>query len=249
MGRGFNLEVQRLAWKDYHRQGAPDLYPVELKQEIDLLNQQIFDDINNGTYKVIFARNARAAKAAYEVYKARLIDFDFRLESRRYLFGDHLTDSNIRLFQTLESYEFTYRPGLVKRLETEDILHIDSLSNIWAYARDLFQTPGFVDEVELYELGYVPFKEEDISWYGEDPDNEDGSLFRVGEYSICWAEDSSTPFGTPVDDSARRKEHYESWLEPSGRGELAGSSAYSGPGGGGSYQLWSIGKNATVYNG
>ncbi|MDR1236867.1 MAG: glutathione S-transferase, partial [Propionibacteriaceae bacterium] len=48
-------------WKPYHSPSAPDLYPADLRQEIDLLNQQIFDDVNNGTYKVIFATNPDAA--------------------------------------------------------------------------------------------------------------------------------------------------------------------------------------------
>lgn len=35
----------------------------------------------------------------YGVFAARLADYDFRLASRRYLFGDQLTDSDVRLFQ------------------------------------------------------------------------------------------------------------------------------------------------------
>ena len=207
------------AWRPFHKEGAPDLYPEALHQEIDLLNQQLFDDINNGTYKVIFATSDGAARAAYGVFAARLADYDFRLASRRYLFGDQLTDSDVRLFQSLESFENGYRPGLVSKLGTEDILHIWDFPNLWAYARDLFQTPGFIDDVELYELGYVP---------GED-----------GEYSRGFADKENSPFGTPVFD--RRRAHYESWLEPAGRENLVGSPLYSGPGGGGSFELWSFG--------
>lgn len=207
------------AWRPFHKVGAPDLYPEALHQEIDLLNQQLFDDVNNGTYKVIFATSDGAARAAYGVFAARLADYDFRLASRRYLFGDQLTDSDVRLFQSLESFENGYRPGLVSKLGTEDILHIWDFPNLWAYARDLFQTPGFIDDVELYELGYVP---------GED-----------GEYSRGFADKENSPFGTPAFD--RRRAHYESWLEPAGRENLVGSPLYSGPGGGGSFELWSFG--------
>jgi putative glutathione S-transferase len=204
------------AWKPFHKAGAPDLYPQQWRQEIDLLNQQLFDDVNNGTYKVIFATSDGAAKAAYGVFAARLADYDFRLASRRYLFGPHLTDSDVRLFQTLESFENGYRPGIVKKLGTESILHVWDFPNLWAYARDLFQTPGFIDDAELYELGYVP---------GSD-----------GEYSHGFARDKESPFGVP--EFTTRREQYERWLEPSGRESLTGSPLYSGPGGGGSYELW-----------
>ena len=207
------------AWKPFHKEGAPDLYPEALRQEIDLLNQQLFDDVNNGTYKVIFATSDGAARAAYGVFAARLADYDFRLASRRYLFGDQLTDSDVRLFQSLESFENGYRPGLVSKLGTEDILHIWDFPNLWAYARDLFQTPGFIDDVELYELGFVP---------GED-----------GKYSYGFADEDDSPFGTPAFE--RRQRQYEEWLEPTGREALGGSPLYSGPGGGGSFELWSFG--------
>lgn len=102
------------AWKKFHVPGAPNLYPEELRAEIDLLNQQILDDVNNGTYKVIFATNPAAAKVAHQVFAARLADYDFRLASRRYLFGSQLTDSDVRLFVTLSSYERSYRPALAR---------------------------------------------------------------------------------------------------------------------------------------
>lgn len=207
------------AWRQFHAADAPDLYPEELRQEIDLLNQQLFDDVNNGTYKVIFATTVDAARAAYTVFAARLADYDFRLASRRYLFGDQLTDSDVRLFQTLESFENGYRPGIVAKLG-EDILHIWDFPHLWAYARDLFQTPGFIDDAELYELGYVP---------GED-----------GEYSHGFSKREDNPFGHP--DFSGREAHYQAWLEPAGRENLSGSPLYSGPGGGGSYELWSFGQ-------
>ena len=99
------------AWKPFHKVGAPDLYPEALRPEIDLLNQQLFDDVNNGTYKVIFAQSEGAARAAKRVFEARLADYDFRLASRRYLF-DQITDSDVRLFQTLSSFGAKLPPGI-----------------------------------------------------------------------------------------------------------------------------------------
>lgn len=176
------------AFKPFRKPGAPDLYPEDLRQKIDLLNQQIFDDVNNGTYKVNFATSKGAAKAAYEVFKARLADYDFRLASRRYLFGPNLTDSDVRLFQTLESYEIGYRPEFLESLGLSDdeVVHVWDYPNLFAYARDPF-SPA------------------------------DHTLQSVKD---------------------ERKALYERWLEPAGCEALSGSPYYSGPGVGGSFELW-----------
>ncbi len=199
-------------WKPFHKAGAPDLYPEDLRAEINLLNQQIFDDINNGTYKVIFATNPQAARAALGIFEARLADYDFRLDSRRYLFGDRITDSDIRLFQTLSSFERSYRPRLADILGDGNVKHLQDFGNLWDYARDLFQH-GFVDDRELYFLDLLPGPS--------------------GEYvqGLGFAE------GLELPDAA---EALAAWQQPSGREDLAGSPLYSGPGSGGSFELWSL---------
>ncbi|MEJ5921161.1 glutathione S-transferase C-terminal domain-containing protein [Bifidobacterium thermophilum] len=207
------------AWAPFHKEGAPDLYPQELRQEIDLLNQQIFDDVNNGTYKVNFATSQGAATAAYTIFKARLADYDFRLASRRYLFGGRITDSDVRLFQTLESFESTYRPGFVRTFGTDEIIHIWDYPNLFAYGRDLFQTPGFIDDEELYALGFTPDEN--------------------GNYRAATWEENDGP--TPQTVKDEHKALYERWLEPADRTHLGGSPLYSGPGGGGSFELWQFG--------
>jgi len=200
------------AWAAYHRAGAPDLYPQALRQEIDLLNQQIFDDINNGTYKVIFATNIEAARVAKRVFEARLADYDFRLASRRYLFGDRLTDSDVRLFITLSSYDRGYRPSYPEKLG--EPVRISDFPNLWAYARDLFQN-GFVDARELYYLRLGP--------------DENGDFL------------ARHPGGATPDSLPSPQEALAAWRAPHGREALGGSPFYSGPGSGGSFELWRFG--------
>lgn len=202
------------AWQPLHAAGAPDLYPEPLRPEIDLLNQQIFDDVNNGTYKVLFATNPGAAEVALRVFEARLADFDFRLASRRYLFGDHITDSDVRLFQSLSSYERGYRPGIAKILGQDRVKQLTDFPHLWAYARDLF-AQGFVDDRELYFLGLLP---------GPSSAYLPGSLLVDG-----------AKLPTPSESLA-------AWREPARREHLTGSALYSGPGGGGSYELWTFGR-------
>src|SRR5581483_2174017 len=42
-------------WREYHRHGAPDLYPEALREEIDAVNEVVFADVNNGVYRCGFA--------------------------------------------------------------------------------------------------------------------------------------------------------------------------------------------------
>jgi putative glutathione S-transferase len=207
-----DLEV---AWRPHHAPTAPDLYPEHWRQQIDLLNQQIFDDVNNATYKVIFAENRRAARTAFDLFYARLAEYDFRLASRRYLFGDALTDSDIRLFQTLSSFERSYRPALAAIFGEAETKQVWDFPNLWAYARDLFGG-DFADELERYFLGLVP---------GE-----------TGEYL------PSRGFTRPDYPLRPGAESLAAWLEPTDRAALTGGSPiFSGPGGGGSAAHWHFG--------
>jgi putative glutathione S-transferase len=202
-----------IAWAPFHQAGAPDLYPEALRQEIDLLNQQIFDDVNNGTYKQIFATNHAAAQAAKTVFEARLADYEFRLDSRRYLFGPAITDSDVRLFQTLSSYDRGYRVGIARLFGEADTVRLTDFPNLWAYARDLFQQ-GFADQREQYFLGLAPGPS--------------------GEYI------DQRPFGGGQPSLPPGAEALAAWREPAGRERLTGSPYYSGPGGGGTYERWTF---------
>ncbi|NMM92876.1 glutathione S-transferase C-terminal domain-containing protein [Bifidobacterium oedipodis] len=205
-------------WKPFHKPGAPDLYPRELRPEIDLLNQQLFEDVNNGTYKIIFATEREAAEAALGVFEARLAELDYRLKTRRYLFGTQLTDSDVRLFQTLEAYEVTYRPKVVETVGHE-VKHLWDFEHLWAYARDLFATPGFIDDEELRALGFVPFDDGDYAY----------------AFGYVKTNDPSAEPGP-----ANRKEYLARWQEPANRESLGGIPEFSGPGTGGTAALWSF---------
>ena len=76
------------AWSPFHCRGAPDLYPEDLRTEIDALNQILFDQVNNGVYKCGFARSQEAYEEAFDTLFARLDELDVRLSGQRYLFGD-----------------------------------------------------------------------------------------------------------------------------------------------------------------
>lgn len=131
-------------WTAHHRPGAPDLYPEALRDEIDEVNAAVYADVNAAVYEAGFATKQEAYDDAYDRLFARLDALSERLETRRYLVGDTITEADIRLFTTLVRFDAVYH-GHFKCNRDK----LTELPVLWAYARDLFQTPGFGDTVDF----------------------------------------------------------------------------------------------------
>ncbi len=134
-------------WTEFHRDGAPDLYPEHLRAEIDDVAEKIFHDVNNGVYKAGFAGSQRAYERAYDTLFARLDWLEERLAGQRYLVGDTITEADVRLFTTLARFDAVYH-GHFKCNRNK----LSEMPVLWAYARDLFQTPGFGDTIDFDQI-------------------------------------------------------------------------------------------------
>ena len=134
-------------WRAYHREGAPDLYPEQHRAEIDEINQVVYEDVNNGVYKAGFAKGQGSYEKAYRALFARLDALSERLATRRYLVGDTITEADIRLWTTLVRFDAVYH-GHFKCNRQK----LAEMPVLWAYARDLFQTPGFGDTIDFDQI-------------------------------------------------------------------------------------------------
>ncbi|MFI6350324.1 glutathione S-transferase family protein [Streptomyces sp. NPDC050560] len=131
-------------WTALHRPGAPDLYPVPLRAEIDRVMDGIYRDVNNGVYRCGFATGQREYEEACTALFRRLRGVSERLAGQRYLVGDGITEADIRLFTTLVRFDVVYHTHFKCnqwKIAEDPVL--------WAYARDLYQTPGFGDTVDF----------------------------------------------------------------------------------------------------
>ncbi|MDQ7808965.1 glutathione S-transferase C-terminal domain-containing protein [Amycolatopsis sp. A133] len=134
-------------WTALHRDGAPELYPAKLRDEIDEIAQKVFTDVNNAVYQCGFARSQEAYEHAYTKLFTRLDWLSDRLADRRYLVGDTITEADIRLFTTLVRFDAVYH-GHFKCNRQK----LAELPVLWAYTRDLFQTPGFGDTIDFAQI-------------------------------------------------------------------------------------------------
>ena len=86
-------------------------------------------------------------RPAYEALFARLDQLSERLATQRYLVGDTITEADIRLWITLVRFDPVYH-GHFKCNRQK----LTELPVLWAYARDLFQTPGFGDTIDFTQI-------------------------------------------------------------------------------------------------
>lgn len=134
-------------WTAHHRPGAPELYPEALRAEIDEVNARVFRDVNNGVYRCGFAGTQDAYEVAYDRLFAALDWLSDRLADQRYLVGDTITEADVRLFTTLARFDPVYH-GHFKCNRSK----LAEMPVLWAYARDLFQTPGFGDTIDFGQI-------------------------------------------------------------------------------------------------
>ena len=134
-------------WAKFHRQGAPQLYPEALRGEIDEVAKRIYTEVNNGVYRCGFAGSQDAYDKAYDRLFTALDWLSDRLSTQRYLVGDTITEADVRLFTTLARFDPVYH-GHFKCNRQK----LDEMPVLWAYARDLFQTPGFGDTIDFVQI-------------------------------------------------------------------------------------------------
>jgi glutathionyl-hydroquinone reductase len=131
-------------WRACHQPGAPDLYPRALRAEIDEVMEPIYRNVNNGVYRAGFAATQEAYDDAFDALFAELDRLAARLANQRYLLGEAITEADVRLFTTLVRFDAVYH-GHFKCNRNK----LTEMPVLWAYARDLFQTPGFGETVDF----------------------------------------------------------------------------------------------------
>lgn len=121
-----------------------DLFPAELRDEIDGINSLVYEAVNNGVYRAGFATTQEAYEDAVLPLFAALDQLETRLETRRYLTGQRLTEADIRLFTTLVRFDAVYVGHFKCNLR-----QLADYPNLSGFARELWQLDGIADTVNL----------------------------------------------------------------------------------------------------
>ena len=134
-------------WRDHHRPDAPDLWPDDVREEMEEVMQRVFTEVNNGVYRCGFAGSQDAYDEAFDRLFDALDWLEERLADRRYLMGDRITEADVRLFTTLVRFDAVYH-GHFKCNRNK----LTEMPALWGYARDLFQTDGFGETVDFEQI-------------------------------------------------------------------------------------------------
>ena len=134
-------------WRDHHRPDAPDLWPDDVREEMEVVMERVYTEVNNGVYRCGFAGSQESYDEAYDRLWTAMDWLEERLTDRRFLMGDTVTEADVRLFTTLVRFDAVYH-GHFKCNRNK----LTEMPALWGYARDLFQTPGFGETIDFEQV-------------------------------------------------------------------------------------------------
>ncbi len=129
---------------DAFTEAREDYYPAPLRAAIDSVNERVYRGLNNGVYRVGFAKTQEAYDEAYATLFETLDWLDELLSRQRYLVGSSVTEADWRCLPSLLRFDLVYH-GLFK-CNRRTIASYPQLAN---YLRELYQWPGVAATVNL----------------------------------------------------------------------------------------------------
>lgn len=115
-----------------------DLYPEAYRAEIDQVNDWVYHEINNGSYKAGFTTNQAHYEDACRTYFAALGKCDQLLANHKFLVSDNVTEADVRLFPTL----FRHDPVYYNRFKLNLAL-LKAYPNVLRWMRTMYtEVPG-----------------------------------------------------------------------------------------------------------
>ncbi|KAG1691777.1 hypothetical protein DVH05_026151 [Phytophthora capsici] len=139
--RMFNSEFEDLV------PSKVDLYPEELRSEIDELNEWVHDDVSYGVYKCGFASTQEAYDDAVSKVFEGLDRAEEILAAHRFLVGDRFTEADLRLFTTLIRFDEVYAVHFKANKKL-----IEQYPNLSNYVREIYQMPPITKSVNIQQI-------------------------------------------------------------------------------------------------
>ncbi|PYH95379.1 transferase [Aspergillus ellipticus CBS 707.79] len=148
--------------REINRPGG-GLYPTHLRPEIDVMNEWVYHKINNGVYKTGFSTTQDAYdENVYPLFEAldRVERHLAEPEHHPYLFGENITEADVRLYTTICRFDIAYY--LIFRCNLRMIRHDYPLIDRWyrrLYYDETERTRGGAFKkttfFEIYKVNYL----------------------------------------------------------------------------------------------
>jgi len=125
--------------------GTGDLYPDDVRDDVDALNAMIYTQINNGAYKAGFSSDQAIYAAAFDGYFSALDALEGRLsDGRPFLTGARFSEADLRLFPTL----FRHDPVYYLRMKLNGARILD-YPHLWRWLCRVYALPGIAEAGSL----------------------------------------------------------------------------------------------------
>lgn len=124
-----------------------DYYPEELREEIDQINDKVYNAINNGVYKAGFATKQEVYEEEVTKLFEALDEVESILEQQPYLVGSRITEADWRLFTTLIRFDSVYHGHFKCNFK-----RITDYENIWSYTKELYNWPGVSETINFRHI-------------------------------------------------------------------------------------------------
>ena len=146
--RMLNTAFDHLATKS-----LPDLYPEDLRADIDAVNGVVYENINDGVCRTGFATSQEAYDEAVVTLFDQLDALEQRLGEQRYLVGNTLTEADLRLWTTLVRFD----PVYVTHFKC-DRKRIADYPNLSGFLKEIYQLPGVAETVNMAHIRHHYFR-------------------------------------------------------------------------------------------
>lgn len=126
---------------------TPRLYPEDLAKPLGKVSAFIREHINHGVYKAGFATDQQSYDRAVTSLFEALGILEVTFPDDDWLFGDRLTEADIRLFVTLIRFDAVYHTHFKCNWR-----HAYDYPRLWAFARLFYSLPGISETVHMKEI-------------------------------------------------------------------------------------------------
>lgn len=114
-----------------------DLYPASQSNEIDEMNDWVYTQLANGSYKAGFSSSQDTYEKAYKNYFSALQKLNETLDKHKFLVGDNVTEADLRLFPPM----FRHDPVYYNRFKLNQH-YLWEYPNVWRWMGDMMRLEG-----------------------------------------------------------------------------------------------------------
>ncbi|KRM95078.1 glutathione S-transferase [Liquorilactobacillus aquaticus DSM 21051] len=141
------LDELALCWANYFDQPHEFFYPPKQRSEFKVAANTILHKINEIPGKILNVKSQSEYERLAGIFFKQLAKFEKTLQQQDYLWGDHLTQLDIRLFASLVRFDLVYY--YQNKLNYRRLTDYPAL---WAYAKRLYQIPAFKNNTDFHDI-------------------------------------------------------------------------------------------------